>query len=107
MVVSQGKAITERSLASTMPSPSKLEAEIGVPLTESQNLMSPDVKEASWELFLENMTEETKPAPGWREVVIKGSHCAGPPPGQNDLYVISLQCLLYGGRCVGVKGSAG
>ena len=106
VVLSQGRATMEKSPASTMSYPGRLELEIGVPLIASQHLMSSDVKETNWEPSSEDLTESTQQADGCSETPIKGSHCARPPRSQHELYVISLQCLSYRDCCVGAKTSA-
>ena len=58
MVLSQGTATMEKSLASSESSP-RLEYEIGVPLLASQNLKSFRVKEASRELSRENLSRQS------------------------------------------------
>ena len=99
-----GTATTEKSLASAILLPSQLGTANGVPLMASQNLMSFCVKEASWELSGENLTEQSQF--GWPSVATSGSQCAGPPRSQQAVLVISLHCLLYKNCCVGTKTSA-
>ena len=99
-----GTATMEKSSASTLPRPSKSGTETGVPLIASQNLMSSCVREASWELSGENLTEHS--LLGWLKVATRGSQYAGPPRSQQAVLVISLHCLLYKNCCVGTKTSA-